>query len=150
MNALGHAFIGFLLALAFTSLINTGFWTKMGVGAVVLFFSLFPDIDHEKAIMRKLYRRVVFVVFFVTMVTLTASHTSLPWALAISLLLSYILLKLTEFLIPRHRGIIHSIWFAILVSFIVYVLAKLFLNSAELYGTGAFVGYVGHLVADRL
>ncbi|NJE08076.1 metal-dependent hydrolase [Thermococcus sp. M39] len=119
-----------------------------------------PDIDHPDAIIHKGTKPLVAVAIgssaFLKLkdITLTSyDWANLTIAWAISSFVAFASWYVFSAVIPRHRGIVHSIGFGIIygiVSFLVVVYGLgLKLEEGAFIGFAAFMGYLLHLILDK-
>ncbi len=151
-NALAHLLFASLIAIVFVSVLTLPFEAKLGCGLLIVAFSFLPDLDHEKAVARQAYRKIAGIaVFALAIVVLNVfAHMNLGIALVGAFLISLITVPLSEALIPRHRGIMHSLEFAIGVGVMIYLLlAYAHIRPAHIFAAGAFIGYCSHIILDR-
>ncbi|MGB9635324.1 MAG: metal-dependent hydrolase [Candidatus Micrarchaeia archaeon] len=148
-----HTLFGALAAIIIVSYINTSIETSITAGLIVLGSSLLPDVDHKDATARKAYRTIGMVVIAILLfvVAFTVLNIELIYSIIISALLSTLLIKFSEMLIPKHRGIMHTFQFAIVLSSVLFLLLiSMGIKDALLYSICCFVGYASHLLIDML
>ncbi len=114
-----------------------------------LFFSLFPDIDHPKSLIRKItfFLLFYFLAFFVA-VCLVAGFPEKIVIISISSLLTYFLYKK----IPLHhrgRRSLHR-WRHAVLLLIVFSAISVFLNISLIFSLFVLLGYSSHLLFDRI
>jgi len=104
----------------------------------LLFFSLFPDLDHPKAIIRRICDNLFLIIFFLSLFFVIFFSIGIEF-----FIFSCFYFFLTRFIFFKHRGISHNILFACLVC---GVIACIFGAKS---GACAFLGYSSHLLLDN-
>ncbi len=110
MNWKGHSILGFLFSLPFISdLVSL---------TIALAGALFPDLDHENK------EKIVFKAFVIISMIITIlsiCYYFFPERFDFSLFLSsvFLLILVVAPIFLNHRGLTHSIWYAIILSLIV-------------------------------
>jgi membrane-bound metal-dependent hydrolase YbcI (DUF457 family) len=148
-----HAIFSLLLAIAFFnfiyffSLFEISLQFIISLTAVVIFVSLFPDIDLRKSKIRD---------FVAVMVALAASllyiyYVSQSYFAIIYFFIIYFLIK---FFPMKHRGVLHNFYFSIFFSFF-SVLACYFIfyfsqKEFVFWYFIVFISYNLHLFLDKL
>ncbi|MEM3364633.1 MAG: metal-dependent hydrolase [Candidatus Micrarchaeia archaeon] len=145
-HVLGGAVVGVLLAATAAGSVEE----KVLCGFIAIGASLLPDIDHPQGTARKTYRKIgLGAGAILSFVFLLSIGVSLPAAIFGGIIMGILLLGVSELLIPRHRGIIHSWKFALLLGIVVYaVLLLLNIKSAIVLAFAFFTGYISHLILD--
>ncbi len=151
-NALAHALAGAVVAVWLAAALPGSIETRVACGLLALGASLLPDIDHPKATARKAYRMVGTaggaILLFV-----------LLWGMGVGPLIAIaggitgglLLVAMSEWLIPRHRGIVHSWKFAIVIGIAAYILLfMLNVQGAAMLAFALVAGYASHLVLDTV
>lgn len=152
-NALGHSIIGAVAAVVIVSLLSASIETKIIAGLCAFAFAFLPDIDHPKALARKVYRKVAFAAGFALFFIMLQQFAAFPLlhSIIFSAFLSFALVKGSEMLIPRHRGVMHKIWFGVIAAAAFYIaLAYGGINNALIYAASGLVGYASHIVLDSI
>jgi hypothetical protein len=152
-NFLAHSFtalfLGFLISLYF----NLGIIGIITCSLISFIFSAIPDIDHHNSKTRKFYRKILsillpiisFYLFFILL------KTDLIFSILISIIFSPLLILASEFLIPKHRTLTHSIPFAFFIS--VLFLVFLYSNNISnylIYSLCGFLGICSHILLDTI
>jgi hypothetical protein len=131
MNIAFHIFFALLLGIL---LINF-FHVPLYYFIFLIIGASFPDIDLSNSFIRKVLNLIAVLIAVYLLITTFNWINSLLF-LGVWFLLTWI--------IPRHRGIVHSYLSAVILSALVWIL----------FGVEAglmfFVGYVSHLVADGI
>ncbi len=115
------------------------------------FSALIPDIDHEMGKARKIANKIIpLMVFFIILINTCgndflciSNFSHLKTLVIISLAVIGLYFILFTYLMPRHRGIIHS-----LSACIIFSVLTLFILNEKLAFAG-FIGYLSHLIVDR-
>lgn len=111
------------------------------------FLSIFPDIDHSKSPIRRIFAVIlacVFTVYFFLNLSLDS----------ILLLPAYFVLLyiLFRFFPTKHRGITHKFWFSTVFSFVIATTLGIIFNFSFIYFIVYFLfilsGYLSHLFLD--
>lgn len=141
MNKGGHLLVGFIVGILL--ILVTHFllgWFELSLylivvyTAIIFIYSLLPDIDHRNS-------TITWIFIGLSIVGMLYGYF---YNENIALFLSFILLALTFIAgFVGHRGFIHSILFAIIVSFPLY-----YFFSYQVAILGA-VCFYSHLVADK-
>ena len=139
------AFAGAILAL----ILQYDIFVIFLAGIIGGISALAPDIDHDSSKIRKTADITVpiFGVFFALSASCYADITCIigDWksivisALAITGLYTIVI----TYLKPKHRGITHTVLFALIYFCLLYTVANF---SFALFG---FAGYASHLLADK-
>jgi len=154
---LAFGFISLLLAFAFAAYFSSVSSSELLFASFIfLTASVLPDADAPFSFVRRGLRVLFTSVFFVIALFLAfyfqnplsafcpAGNAACFWAtLAFTLILPFVLIELIDFMIPGHRGPLHS-----LSAGIVFGLFCLALTSSFLAGLFAFLGYFSHLLLD--
>jgi len=122
-------------------------------GALVVLMSsicaLAPDIDHDSSKIRKIANVTVPIAAlgFSFAATCTAGYMcnleDLRAVVLLGLAITGVYMIVITFCKPKHRGITHTIFSALIFGLIIYVFSDL--NFA----LAGFTGYASHLVADK-
>ncbi|MEK6982386.1 MAG: metal-dependent hydrolase [Candidatus Micrarchaeota archaeon] len=145
MNWKSHVIIGCLLTLAiFLFLFNIRDYATLIVLTIFGGLSaLLPDLDHDLSKGRKILNVFVIlgsILFFVFFSNSYSLQNSLTYPLAVV----GIYFILFAFFKPRHRGVTHSIVFAVSYGIILFFLAGID------FAVAGFIGYFSHLLADGM
>jgi hypothetical protein len=141
MNRYGHLIVAFIVAVLFIAAMKHFYnWYAFSIVevalmvAIVLVYSLLPDLDSTSA-------TITWVFIGIGIVGLGAS---LIYLNAFGIICFYALLALTFVLsvFMKHRGFLHSIIFGILISLPLFVIA----SYPEVIL--AFVCFYSHLISD--
>lgn len=148
MNWPAHFFIGIIVGCVLAFLLNLDSVTTMRLTLVCAFSAFVPDIDHHNSRMRQFVTYAALAVAFLFSLVLTcgvSSCTFESWqriiVLSLAIFGAYNLFLM--FLMPPHRGIVHSLSAATAYAFILFLLTDL---QVALFG---FAGYLSHLLADK-
>lgn len=143
MDWKSHAIIGTILAAIVFYLLNVSLLSLVFLAIFSGFSALLPDIDHKMGKARSLADKA-FVVFALIYSFISCGIScDLVYFIKTALLLIGIYFLIITFLMPRHRGITHSLLFAFLYALVLYFLINFNLALA------GFVGYASHLLADK-
>ncbi|MCX8199955.1 MAG: metal-dependent hydrolase [Candidatus Micrarchaeota archaeon] len=151
-NALAHVVGGAVVGILLAAMLPASVQEKVICGIIAIGGSLVPDIDHPQGTARKVYRKVGIcagaILIFIIMLWLGVG-------LAVAILCGVFggigLVALSEFFIPKHRGIIHSWGIAVLSSLLAYALLTLVnVHNAVFAAFSFFAGYASHLILDSL
>lgn len=152
-NALAHSIAGALAGITAASFINGPFEVKVGAGIIAFIFSFLPDLDHEKATARKCYRRVMPLALGI-LLFIIASHAlgvGFIYSLAIAVAFALPITALSEAIIPRHRGIMHTYLFGAAISLVLLLaLTALGAPYALQLALAALAGYSSHVALDKV
>ncbi len=137
MNFYQHIFGAVALTLL---LFNLRFLTPKDYQPLLflLFFSVFPDLDHPKATVRRICDGFFLILFFLSLFLITSFSFGLQF-----FVFSCFYFFLTRFVFFKHRGLSHNLLFACVVCCFV---AFLFGIKS---GVCAFSGYLSHLLLDN-
>ncbi len=134
--AIGVGF-GSVILLAFNSLTINSF-------IFVALCSILPDIDHPKSKISQLLYFLVFVLSFLFIQPIMQKYAGLLISVVVTLLFSMTIMALWLAVKPRHRGLTHSLFFAI-----IFMLAAVYFEGF-IVGVSGFAAYVSHLIVDRI
>lgn len=145
MNWKSHIFIGCLFTLAAMLILFNikDFFTLTALTTFGGLSALLPDLDHDLSKGRKILDVIVIlgsILFFVFFFNSYSLQNSILYSLAL-MGIYFVLFALFK---PRHRGVTHSIVFAVIYSVILFFLADFNLAVA------GFIGYFSHLLADGM
>ncbi len=151
-NVLVHTFVGALTGLLIASIFNIPWEFRFLAGLIALVFSFLPDLDHPKATARRIYRKLgKFALAALYVPLLYSIGLGLFETFFISLVLGVLSIYALEGIIPRHRGIMHSVPFAIILGIVMYLLLLSFnVKYALFLSLSAFAGYASHIFLDRV
>ncbi|MFH0836227.1 MAG: metal-dependent hydrolase [Candidatus Micrarchaeota archaeon] len=143
-NFVLHALIGLAVAIGLNQVFNLGVPLDLTSVSVILIASLLPDIDHNKAMIRRA------IGFAVSILALVASFMHFKpaqgdlTAFAMAVCVAIAVFFVNKIIKVKHRGITHSVFAAVLFAAVVLVA----FNSVALTIL-ALVAYASHLAADR-
>ena len=113
------------------------------------FFSILPDIDSPKSEIRDFFA-VIIASFIVVYFILNFSLNSILYVL-VGFIFLYLFFR---FFPTKHRGLTHSIWFSIFMTFLfTIILSQIFSFSLKeffIYFFFILSGYFSHLFLDML
>ncbi|WP_048151323.1 metal-dependent hydrolase [Palaeococcus ferrophilus] len=158
--------VSYPLAVALAGFLSTqGVPFKLTTVALVLGYALYvlgadlPDMDHPNALIHRGTKPIVSVLaggatYINVKGTINVGapwlNTTAEWAIAV--VVALIVWYAFTWLMPSHRGIVHSLLFALLYGALSFLLVEygLGMSTGEgLYvGFAAFTGYTLHLVLD--
>lgn len=143
MNKIAHVvfstIIFIFLYIVFSNNLNKDI-SKLALAyyAVFIVYSLLPDIDKNNSWIRKKFD--VIVIFLIVIFTII----SIVYQNKIAMVVAGALVVVEIFLtFVKHRGVIHTIGFGIVIS-----LPLLFLN--EIFFVSGLIGFITHLIADKI
>jgi inner membrane protein len=156
-----HILAGVVIFLVLLFLIGVPPGIEMPLGGVFFILgALMPDLDSPASKSRKFMRKAVFFLALVALLffypQLSAECNGLAGGSAclylplLSLLLVFAAVYFLDFMIPRHRGFLHSFSAAFLYGAAVCILL-LYTGvgvSSFIIGAWAFGGYLSHLAVD--
>ncbi len=151
-NALSHMFVGALTGLLISSLFNIPWEFRFLSGFIALIFSLLPDLDHPRGTARKWYRSIgkLLVASLIVPVIYSIGFGLLE-SFLIALMIAILFVYTSELIIPRHRGVMHSFTFSILLFLMIYLILLFYdVKYALFLALSAFFGYASHLILDRI
>ncbi|MEM4707558.1 MAG: metal-dependent hydrolase [Candidatus Anstonellales archaeon] len=102
--------------------------------------ALAPDIDHDSSKIRKIIDFSFPILAFFMTYSYLKNINEMLFIYTLALIGIYHII--ITYLKPRHRGIMHTFIFALVVSIIIYFMFSL--TAGILF----FIGYASHLVAD--
>lgn len=148
MNWPAHFFIGIIVGCALAFLLNLDIAVVAQLALICAFSALVPDVDHRDSKIRQFATYVALAVGFFFSLILTCSAAPCiidSWQriviLSLAIFGAYNLF--ITFLMPSHRGIIHSLAAAAAYAFILFLLTDILV---ALFGVA---GYLSHLLADK-
>jgi len=148
MNWPEHFFIGAAVGGILAFLLNLNIFTALAPILMCAFSALVPDIDHQDSKIRQFgnYSVLAAAVLFSILLTCDNAlcivgswHNIIVLSLAIFGGYNFFMI----FLMPHHRGFVHSLTAATLYATILF-----FITNAHLASFG-FAGYLSHLLADK-
>ncbi|VVC02190.1 LexA-binding, inner membrane-associated putative hydrolase [uncultured archaeon] len=148
MNWPAHAAVGAISGLALALLLGLNATAALLPVALCAFSALVPDIDHGESKIRQITdaAALLFAVFLAVVSTCPQLNcaagvwkTAAIYCLAVFGLYAIVM----AYIMPNHRGIIHSLLFAA-----IYAVVVLLLSDWQL-AIFATVGYCSHLAADK-
>lgn len=145
MNWQMHLLIGLVFGIALAFFLNLDFFASAQLVLLSSFSALVPDIDHKDSKMRQITNYAAFVFALLFSLSLNFSPAGLALQkivvdfFAIFGAYSFFML----FVMPPHRGFVHSLSFAFL-----YAVALFLLFDFQFAIFGA-VGFLSHLIADN-
>ncbi|NJE43138.1 metal-dependent hydrolase [Thermococcus sp. GR6] len=170
MNYEEHVLAGIItypLAIAVASLLkNFGLPIELSTMAMVLGYALYvlgsdlPDMDHPNALIHRGTKPLVSVAVgsvvylrSVDIVNIGTEWENITLAWVIGAIAGVIAWYGFTAIMPKHRGIIHSLLFAFVYGLIAFALGNfgvgLPFEESVFLGFAAFSGYTLHLVLDR-
>jgi membrane-bound metal-dependent hydrolase YbcI (DUF457 family) len=138
----------------------------LSTAAMVIGYALYvlgsdlPDMDHPNALIHRGTKPIVAVAVgsAVFVQSVDSVHLGEPWlnvtaAWGIGALAAFVAWFTFTWMMPKHRGIVHSLLFAVVYGLLGYALVEFGLGmstgEALFAGFAAFAGYTLHLLLDR-
>ena len=148
MNWPEHMFIGGLSGIILALLLSLPALEAALVIAMASVSALVPDIDHDSSKIRKIANVAVPVAAFGFSFAATCSGVmcnleDLRSVVILGLAITGLYMIVITFCKPKHRGITHTIFSALVFALFIYIFSDL--NFA----LAGFAGYSSHLVADK-
>ncbi|MBD3397698.1 hypothetical protein GF412_01040 [Candidatus Micrarchaeota archaeon] len=149
MNWPEHMFIGALFGLVLALFLQLPLIEGGLVAAMAAVSALAPDIDHDSSKIRKISNITVpiaaFGFSFASNCTESVMCTleDLRYVIILGLAITGLYMIIITFFKPRHRGITHTVFAALIFAVFIYVFSDL--NFA----LAGFAGYSSHLLADK-
>jgi hypothetical protein len=144
-----HVILSFLLYFLIISFFQFSVSYSVQSFLILVFFSLFPDIDHRKSMIRK----AVFILVFYLMVLFVFIGMNLDagMKILIVLILSVLTYYLYKFLPLKHRGkrSLH-LWRYFFVSLMLFTVLFALANINISLTLFIIVGYGSHLISDKI
>jgi inner membrane protein len=134
--AIGIGF-GLIILAAFNSLTINSF-------IFIALCSILPDIDHPKSKISQLLYFLVFALSFLFIQPIIQKYFSLIISIIITLLFSATVIIMWLAVKPKHRGLTHSLAFAL-----VFMLIAVYFEGIVV-GVAGFFSYVSHIIADKI
>jgi inner membrane protein len=148
MKWFAHFVIGAAIGTVIAYFLGFSGITLVAGAAVAGLSALVPDIDHESSKARKIadFSAPVFALLFAVSsecANLSCSADIWKVVVIIALALVGVYTIIMTYFKPKHRGMVHSISFAVFYGLLLFLLSDL---SFALIG---LAGFVSHLVADN-
>jgi len=147
-----HLLIGFLIAILCINFAKDFLADYYLIGFLILFSSLasvFPDIDTSKSNIRTIFSLLISA--SVTIYLILNWDVNSVFPIILVFLLSYLIVK---YFPTKHRGATHRITFSVIFSFlmaaVLWLVFDLFLIEFIVCFGIIEVGYVSHIVADKI
>jgi hypothetical protein len=145
-------FNSLLLFIWVRFLLNYGFISDYILLIFLMFFNMFltifPDIDSSKSKIRNI--SAFMLASMITIYFFFNSNYNFVY-LSIGFISFYVLFK---FFPTKHRGFMHSLWFSILLSFMITVMTWMMFRSTllnlSLYFFFILSGYLSHIFLDKI
>ncbi|MEM3422214.1 MAG: metal-dependent hydrolase [Candidatus Bilamarchaeaceae archaeon] len=150
MNWPQHLLIGFLTGVILSLFFTFDFFYSALLVVVCALSALVPDIDHKDSKIRQLSNFTALLLSFLLPLIINIHEIDDVFIIvvlqkilfqALAMFGAYSIVML--FLIPRHRGFVHSIVFSIIYAFILLVFFNFYF---AVFGTA---GFLSHLLADK-
>ncbi len=137
-------FFGLLLSLY----LSVSVFDALLLIAMASVSALVPDIDHDSSKIRKIANITVPITalgfsFVATCTGIVCTLNDLRSTIILGLAITGLYMIVITFFKPKHRGITHTIFSALIFSLFIYIFSDL--NFA----LAGFAGYSSHLVADK-
>jgi membrane-bound metal-dependent hydrolase YbcI (DUF457 family) len=148
-----HFIFGLFLLVAMLTVFNlTNFGISLEniiiVSFILLFASLFPDVDMRRSKIRDL---VSFIIATVVSVCYLVFYTQTWYYAPVYFLLIYFIFR---YLPSKHRGVTHtfkfSLFFSMIIALICYLTLDNVISTIILYFSASFLGYSLHLILDKV
>jgi len=141
MNYIEHltigVLIGFLTLYAFNSI-------NLNSIIFVSLCSILPDIDHPKSKTSQLLYFLIFTLSFLFIQPIIQKYSNLIISIIITLLFSITTIILWLAVKPKHRGVTHSLPFALL-----FMLIAVYFEGLAV-GFAGFASYASHIIIDKI
>jgi hypothetical protein len=149
----------------FSKFLNYPLPNKEIIGLGFLFFWIsadVPDIDHIHSTFRKIIKYLIISViiyfefnrgYIIRLFNLETVFYSYSMKILEATLVGILLGKLIEYIIPKHRGPLHTIWSAFIYGLIIffgYYFLFYIVKNALFLGIISTIGYLMHLILDKL
>ena len=159
--------VSYPIAVAIAGYLSTvGVPFKLTTMALLIGYALYvlgadlPDMDHPNALIHRGTKPIVSVlaggaayINIIGRVNVGTEWLNITTAWGISVVVAVIAWYSFTWMMPRHRGIVHSLLFALIYGALSYLLVEygLGMNTDEGFFVGftAFSGYTLHLLLDR-
>ena len=145
MNWKSHILFGMLLSMIVFYIIGIDFYELIVYGVFAGIFALVPDLDHELSKGKKILDIVFSLVILAILYWLECKGICIPspnifvnWLMVLGI---YFLVF--RFFKPKHRGMTHSIVFAVILA------SGLFFLVGYKMALAGFIGYCSHLIGDK-
>jgi len=148
----------------FSKVLNYPLPTKEIIGLGFLFFWIsadLPDIDHIHSTLRKIIKYLIIsiIIYFefnrgyiIRLFKLETVFYSYSMKILESTFIGILVGRLIEYVIPKHRGPLHTIWSAFIYGLVVfsgYYFLFLIMKNALFLGIISAIGYLLHLILDK-
>ncbi len=149
MNWPEHMFIGALFGIILAFLLGLPILEAALIIAMASISALAPDIDHDSSKIRKIANITVPIAALGFSFAATCSEgfmctlDDLRSVVVLGLAITGLYMIIITFCKPKHRGITHTIFAALIFAVFIYIFSDL--NFA----LAGFAGYSSHLIADK-
>ncbi|MCP4646473.1 MAG: hypothetical protein GY852_01900 [bacterium] len=149
MNWPEHMFIGALFGLILALFLQLPILEGGLVAGMAAISALAPDIDHDSSKIRKISNITVPIAAFGFSFAATCSEglmctlDDMRSVIILGLAITGLYMIVITFFKPKHRGITHTIFSALVFAVFIYIFSDL--NFA----LAGFAGYTSHLLADK-
>ena len=149
MNWPEHMFIGALFGIILALLLQIPIFDSAILVAFASVSALAPDIDHDSSKIRRISNITVPIAAFGFSFASTCTESvmctleDLRSVVILGLAITGLYMIIITFFKPRHRGITHTIFAALIFAVFIYIFSDL--NFA----LAGFAGYSSHLLADK-
>ena len=150
------AAIGLVVPVSFLFLLRKNIYLSILMAVIGMIGGILPDIDSEQSKSKNIIFTMLTVLSFFMVLLCSLVHFNIIRSILLSLgaaiLINFVGKKVMS-IIFKHRGIIHSIPMAILLSLLLFVLIKILSNN-EIVAWFGFLflvyGFLIHLILDEL
>ncbi len=140
MNYPEHIAVGLVLGIAILFFFNSlNLFSVVFVGLC----SILPDIDHPKSKVSQLLYFLVFALSFIFIEPIIQKYFAFSISIVLNLLFSATIIILWLAVKPRHRGVTHSLLFAVAFAILAFYFYGLGICIAGL------ASYLSHIVLDK-
>ncbi|MBD3390268.1 hypothetical protein GF415_04955 [Candidatus Micrarchaeota archaeon] len=149
MNWPEHMFVGALFGIIIALLLQTPAVDSAILVAFASVSALAPDIDHDSSKIRRISNITVPIAAFGFSFASTCTESvmctleDLRSVIILGLAITGLYMIVLTFFKPRHRGITHTIFAALIFAAFIYIFSDLNFAFA------GFAGYTSHLLADK-
>ncbi len=149
MNWPEHMFIGALFGLILALFLQLPIIEGGLVAGMAAISALAPDIDHDSSKIRKISNITVPIAAFGFSFAATCSEgvmctlDDMRSIIILGLAITGLYMIVITFFKPKHRGITHTIFSALVFAIFIYIFSDLNFAFA------GFAGYASHLLADK-
>ncbi len=148
--------VSLILAFVFYNFIHIGLLVVI-LGIIIgIVSSEFPDIDHPKALPRKILRGIMPAIVLFTFLYLFFKWRMWVrgfWKISLFLAAPVVILATYEYFIPKHRGATHK-WpglaVVVALAFLLSTIAGLSVVNVLVISTFAVLGFSTHILLDHL